>query len=320
MKLWLTKNKNKTKYDITQMVSSFTWGGSLDTACRSLGLSVINAPYDSNMKSLPSIALADLITLKDDAGNVLFYGMVYEKESTADTGTESYTCYDMLYHLTRSSWSKKFTKTTAEKIAKQCCKEAGITAGSIKATKASISKLIVENETIYDTMLKAFKKASKSTGKKYLIKMEGSKLTVIEKGYVTSKIIISDKTNLTSATIHESAADIVNRVKIYNDKNKQIGVVSDNKSIGKYGVFQTTYKKEEGVKASVGAKAQYVSPTQDMTIEVLGDLACTSGYAVEVKDGATGLSAKYWITEDQHTFENGQHTMSLTLSYKNTMS
>ena len=51
----------------------------------------------------------------------------------------------------------------------------------------------------------------------------------------------------------------------------------------------------------------------------MGDINCLSCYFVEVKDTATGLSGKYWIASDSHTFENGVHKMELELRFDSLM-
>lgn len=321
MKLYLLQETNKkvTTYDITQIVSKYTWAGSVDQACRSVEFSVLNAPYDKNTADFPRIKMGDFIKLYDDDNNLIYYGMVYTAESTSAIGEVAYTSYDLLYHFTKSTWSKSFKGKTPEAIAKVCCSEVGVTAGNIVSTKINIPKLLIENGTIYDTMLKAFKKASVTSGKKYLITMNGKKLDVIVKGTNSKVLLLADDGNITSSSIKESIADIINRVKIYNSDNKYTGVVSDNDSIKKYGIFQSTYTEEEKVDAKTAAKGNFKKPTQEITMEAVGYIGCKSGYSVYVKDGATGLTGEYWVIEDSHTFENGAHTMTLTLSYQNTM-
>ncbi len=317
MKLYLIKKK--ATYDLSNVVTSITWSGSLEQASRSVEFSVCNAPLDTNLKSLPNIATGDFIRLKE-SGETLFFGMIYVTERTSQVGEVAYTAYDLLYHFTKSSWCRSFKNKTAEAITRECCKEVGVTAGSIVATKVNLAKLLIDNETIYDTMLKAYKKASKTTGKKYLIRMVDIKLSVIVKGNTTSKIMLTDSTNITQASIKESAEDIINRVKIYDDRGKQTGVVSSSDSLKKYGVFQAVYTEEEGVNAKTAAKESFKEPTQEITLEAIGDITCISGYAIQLKDKSTGLTGKYWIIDDKHSFSNGVHTMTLTLSFKNLMS
>ena len=311
--------KKKATYDITQAVTKYTWSGSLDQASRALDFSLVNAPLDKNLSGIPMVAMGDFVKLKDGS-NTVFYGMVYTSEKTSAIGDVTYTCYDLLYHLTKSSWSKSFKDTTAEAIAKVCCKEVGIPVGSLATTKIKLAKLLIDSETLYDTILKAYNKASLANGKKYHIRMNGKKLDVKEKGYIVGKVMLTDATNLTQTSVKESATDIINRVKIYDDKGNQTGVVANSKSVSKYGVFQAVYKKQDGVDSKKAAKEGFKEPTQEITLEAIGNIACMSGYAVYIKDEATGLIGKYWIMDDQHTFENGVHTMSLTLSFKNLMS
>lgn len=320
MKLYLTKNKKgkAVSYDITKAVTKYTWSGSLDQASRSLDFSIVNAPQDKNLSSIPSVTLGDFVKLKDGS-DTIFFGMVYTAESTSEIGDVTLTCYDLLYHFTKSSWSRSFRSTTAEAITKTCCNEVGVKTGKIEATKVRIEKLLIDSTSIYDTILKAYKKASKVTGKKYMVCMSGDKLDVIEKGYVISKTILTDASNITKASVTESATDLVNRVNIIDETGKRIGVVSDAASVSKYGTFSADYEKEKGVDSKKAARSLFQGATQELTLEAVGDVGCISGYAVKVVDGSTGMAGKYWIISDSHTFENGVHTMSLTLSFKNVM-
>ena len=88
----------------------------------------------------------------------------------------------------------------------------------------------------------------------------------------------------------------------------------------KFGVFQEIYSKEEGVDPTTGANNLLkVKPSQSIKISAIGDINCLSCYFVEVKDTATGLSGKYWISSDTHTFENGTHKMELELRFDSLM-
>lgn len=57
-----------------------------------------------------------------------------------------------------------------------------------------------------------------------------------------------------------------------------------------------------------------VNPTQNISLSAIGDRNCLSGYSVAVKDVATGLSGKYWIKTDKHTWQGGTYQMELELS------
>ena len=116
MKLYLIKKK--ATYDLSNVVTSITWSGSLEQASRSVEFSVCNAPLDTNLKSLPNIATGDFIRLKE-SGETLFFGMIYVTERTSQVGEVAYTAYDLLYHFTKSSWCRSFKNKTAEAITRE---------------------------------------------------------------------------------------------------------------------------------------------------------------------------------------------------------
>ena len=142
MKIKWLKNKDGAKLlDITQAVTSVSWGGSVSEAARTADISVINAPDDKNVKSLKlNIGAGDTIKLYEN-GDMIFLGEVQASKKTSETGTVTYTCYDLLNHLLRSTGVYNFKNTTAEKITKKVCTDLGIKTGFIAATNTPIKKM-----------------------------------------------------------------------------------------------------------------------------------------------------------------------------------
>ena len=65
--------------DITEYVSSMSWGGSKSEVARKLELHIVNAPLDKNITPL-TINLADPVYLFEDDGKTeLFRGFVVER-------------------------------------------------------------------------------------------------------------------------------------------------------------------------------------------------------------------------------------------------
>ena len=80
------------------------------------------------------------------------------------------------------------------------------------------------------------------------------------------------------------------------------------------------YEVEKGVDPATAAKNMLkVTPTQNITMTAIGDKNCLSGYSVAVKDAATGLSGKYWIKTDKHTWQGETYMMDLELSFEQIM-
>lgn len=61
------------------------------------------------------------------------------------------------------------------------------------------------------------------------------------------------------------------------------------------------------------AKALLKAPKEESSLKALGNIQCISGYAITVQEEQ--MKGKFAIKSDTHHFENGIHTMDLTLEY-----
>lgn len=322
MKIEWIRHKNGYTYtsDITQAVSSVSWGGSVSQAARTAEIAVINAPNDKNVTNLKlNIGAGDVIKLHE-GGDLIFFGEVQSAKKASETGTITYSCYDLLNHLLKSTGVYNFSDTTAERIVKKVCADMGIGTGSIAETKAPIKKMIIDGDTFYDIIMKAYTKAAEQTGEKYICRMNGSKLSVEVKGTVVKNFVLAEEYNITNAEYEETIENMVNVVKIYDEKGAQVGEVKNDEWLEKYGIYQQIYKKESGINETTAAKSMLQGIEKRVTLDgINGDLTCIAGNAVEVYDKATGLNGIFWIDSDTHTWENGTHIMNLELNFKNIM-
>ena len=306
--------------DITEIVSTVSWSGSVSQAARTAEITVVNAPNDPNLERLNvKIGSGDTIKLYENEENI-FLGEVITTEKSSEYGTITYCCMDLLNHLLRSTAIYNFENTTAEEIARKVCADFKIETGEITESKAPINKMIVDGETIYDIIMQAYTKASRQNGKLYLCHMEGAKLSVKEKGILVQNFVLAEEYNITNAAYQETIENMVNVVKIYNDTGKQIGEVKKEEWTRQYGIYQQIYKKEDGINEVTAAMNLFVGVEKTVTVDgINGNLECIAGNGVEVQDAATGLSGIFWIDGDTHTWENGIHTMNLELNFKNLM-
>lgn len=322
MKIKWIKHKDGAaqKNDITTAVQSVTWSGSVSQAARTAEVAVIHAPDDKNVNVLKlNIGAGDVIKLYEGA-DLLFFGEVQSTRKTGETGTVTYTCFDLLNHLLRSTGAYRFANTTAEAVTRKVCADLKIKTGSIAETKATIRKMIIESDTFYDIIMKAYTKAARQTQKKYICRMEGNKLSVKEKGTIVKNFVLQEGYNITSAEYEETIENMINVVKIYNEKGAQVGEVKNDKHVSKFGIYQQIYKKEKGINEKNAAKSLLQGIEKRVTVGgINGDIACIAGNGVEVYDKAAGLSGLFWIDSDTHTWEDGVHTMSLDLNFKNIM-
>lgn len=308
-----------TIYDISNACTRIIWKGSASEASRSVDFDYINAPYD-NTVNLPSISTGDYISLEDSKEGEIFFGQIFGVEKSSQTGTITFTAYDMMKHLLESTGQYNFKNLTAEAITSQVCADIQVPIRHLHPTGVNIASMICDKMKMYDIVMAAYTKAHKITGDKYFAMIYKRGLGVYKTEWTVKGFILSESTNIYASSISESMGDIKNKVLIFDDKGKQIGEVKDDGSIKKFGIFQEIYSKEEGIDPNTGAKNLLkVKPTQAIKISAVGDINCLSCYFVEVKDTATGLSGKYWIASDSHTFENGTHKMELELRFDSLM-
>ena len=305
--------------DITNACARIIWKGSASEASRSVDFDYINAPYDKTV-NLPSVATGDYISLEDTKEGEIFFGLIFGVEKSSQTGTITFTAYDMMKHLLESTGQYNFKNLTAEAIASQVCADIQVPIRHLHSTGVNIASMICDKMKMYDIVMAAYTKAHKITGDKYFAMIYKRGLGVYKTEWVVKGFTLSENSNIYASSISERVDDIKNKVLIFDDKGKQIGEVKDDGSIKKFGIFQEIYTQEEGIDATTGAKNFLkVKPTQEIKISAIGDINCLSCYFVQVKDAATGLSGKYWISSDSHTFENGTHKMELELKFDSLM-
>lgn len=318
MEIFLFKTTG-ARINITDIVESLSWSGSIEQASRILDITVINAPFDPVMAQVSRfLELGDFISVEKE--NVeIFFGQVYTLEKSSDIGTVTYNCYDIVNHLLKSKGKYNFKNMTAEGIAARVCAELSIPAGNFARTGVNIKTMIVDGTSIYDTIMQAYTKAYKVNHKMYQLVQEKRAISVIEVGTKVANFRLSEESNITKTSQSESINDMINRVKIYNEKGTQIGEVSDSVALKKFGAFQEVYTAEKGIQPKVGATSMLKGMTQNLSIEAVGDTRCVAGMGVEVYDITQGISGLYWISSDKHEFKESVHTMTLELSFKRLM-
>lgn len=319
MKAKLIKPDEGLAYDITEACSSVTWSGSVLQASRSVELDYINAPYDTRLK-IPPIATGNYLSVEDQTVEI-FWGQFFGSEVNGQTGTITHLARDPMKCLLESTGKYNFKNVTPEAATAQVCADVQMPVGELAATGINIKSMLCNDKAIYDIIMGGYTQAYRMTGKRYLAYIINRKLSIIEQNVILGGgYYLSDQLNITDASVQEKADEIINSVRIYNSKGKQIGEVRDEDSIRRWGVYQSTYDQEKGVDAHTAAKNMLkIKPEQTIMVSGIGDINCISGRGVVVKDGATGLSGLYWIKSDKHIWSGGTYTMELELTFDKLM-
>lgn len=311
--------------DLTNVVQSISNTGDKSQAARKIDLTFAYPIWDRNQPR-PQVSPGTKVWMLLD-GKEIFRGVVWDR--TIDSGSNALTfmAYDYLIYLIKSKVTFNFTNITPEVAAVKICAELGITPGNLATTGIKVSRLIAQ-KTGYEAIMQMYAQASKLNGKQYIPTMDGTKLNVIEKGALianyTLRSQINDLTsNVLSTNYRDTMDGMVNKVKIYDDKNAYYGEVSNTSEINEYGLIQDNYVKEADKNPNTVAGGMLTGITQDVTIPALGNWDCRTGYAVntEIFYISNLQKAVMFIDGDTHTWEpgTGKYTMSLNLSYKNAM-
>ena len=317
MRLELIKPKENVIYDISNAFESLSWSGSILSAGRSVEFALLNDPYDSTL-NIPAVCTGDYIALAD--GDELFYGQIFGIERSTAIGTITFTAYDMMKNLLESTGRYNFKNITPEAIAMQVLADIQVPYNNLEPTGINIKSMICDSSSYYDIILGAYTQAYRMTGKRYLPMIWKRAFGIWPAVYTVGNFTLSDASNILEASLSESMNTIKNVIKIYDDKGNQVGEVKDDDSKQTCGTFADVYEVEDGVDPTTAANNMLsVNPEQKITILAVGDLNCLSGYSVMVKDAATGLSGKYWIVSDKHTWQGNVHTMELDLSFEQLM-
>lgn len=302
--------------DITGMVKSINWGGSIEEAARTCDIAYINAPYDPVVKSLPVPSLGDYITVTAD-GSEIFFGRITGSEKSSSYGTVTANCVEDANLLAKNKCKYNFSEPmTAETIAASILADFEFPVGHLAATGVEIVSFVINGDTVLDAVMKAYAEATKKNKKKYRTYMEGRAFCVGEQGDTTTEIVLSENKNITESHYSEKSDNVVNHVVLYDEQGNRTGEVSNGSSMSMYGTYTEIATTEINVDAETQANSLMQDPEQSLSVTALGNISCKAGCMVSLSDSATGMYGKYLVKSDKHTFENNIHTMQLELSFK----
>ena len=326
------KKVDKTKTtDFSQIMTTATLSGDTGSVARKLEFTVVTSETDT---AIPKVKLTAGNKVSLSSGRTkLFEGFIFTFSQSHSSDNISYTAYDPLIYLMKNEGAYNFKKTTAEAVAKKVLADFKLPVGKLAKTKIAYKRIHI-GVSLYSIIMHSYAQAAKQNGKKYIMTFTGGKINVIEKGEVVRNFTLQNKVNLTESNYSFSIESMVNAVVIVDKKGKRIGEIKNKKWIKTYGRLQKIYQQEKKSKKNNSklqsntakkAAAEMQGPEKQASVTSLGDIRCVCGRGVNLKDTYTGLTGRFWISADSHTFEQDavlgeySHTMDLTLEYKNIM-
>lgn len=308
--------------DISNYVIQATWSGDTDQAARKLEFTIAYNTAEKDAAFVPlNLLLGGIIEASDVDEAIetpIFIGRIFFRKRASDSFTFEFTCYDNMVYLAKSNIRANFKDIDVTSAVKKVCGSIGLETADNIPSIPTVVNFIADDKSGTEVLQMLFDKAKADQGKNYRAISIGRKITVVERGETIENYIADSSVNVISAEHSESLEDMVNKVVAVNDDGSVGQIFTTDDEIGKYGTIQKIYKIQppksgESVDNVTAAKALLKAPKEESSLKALGNIQCISGYAITVQEEQ--LKGKFTIKSDTHHFENGIHTMDLTLEY-----
>ena len=318
-------SRSGSAWDITEVMGSVVWSGDYQQAARKLELSLLWSDTDPDFprEVISGIDNGEMLFLYDDDGKELFQGYLFSLSKTLGSTERSFTAYDGLIYLLKSSIAQNFQNTTAQGVTRQVAAELGIPLGTMADDAGMALSFAHIAKPAYEAIMGAWTHVKKASGKMYLPVMNEGKLGVVAMGETVADRILTPSTDLVAGEVTSSIEDAITKVLVVDKKGKTLATAEDVQNRKLYGLLQAAVQKESGLEADAQAKDKLKGADEQISLsDIIGGpdaLDLITGNAVLVEELSTGLFGKFHIINDAHTFSDGLHKVALGLSFEGMM-
>lgn len=301
--------------DVTQLVQSITWGGSLRQTARQLSVRLA-VPRDGSVEP-PALAEGAALIFQGEGGP-LFTGQLVTATTSTQSSVANLSALDGGRFLAGNDGWYRFDNVTAEGAAGIAASDFGIPTGRLAATGVMLRRKFpgVALDKIITTM---YSLAGEQTGKRYLLRFSGSgAMEVIEKAE-TASLEIAQTMGVTNTW---NITDLCNSVAIYTKEGKLVRKVEDGGSQALNGRLEHAITQQDKEDAGPEAQAWLEDHglQQNLTVEVLDPpVSLITGEVVILRDTGSGVSGLFWVDGDTHFWKNKIHTGKFKLNFRNMM-
>lgn len=305
--------------EITAVCSGIALSGDVQSCARKLTMNVLRKDLDYYLGYIGGLGRGDALFLRD-GDREIYRGIIWETSEEDTSVLKSVTAYDNLKFLLKSKSVKStWNNMTAAEITEEIGKDLGVTPGEMAQTDIKLS-INARDKTGYEAMMAAWTETRRQNLKYYYPTMVEGKLRVIEKGELLSgkKLIYQSEPlpcSLISVSRVESSEEAITALVTLNDNGGQEDFEMDKELVKLYGYILAT--KEKGPQSSLDGVPEINSGTVTCECEAVGDWQVQTGFSILMD--CKLFTAKFYIQADSHQYDNGVHTMHLTLSYENSM-
>lgn len=308
----LSVSDNTQTTDVSELAKSIVWTGSYKQVARTLDFDILFAPNDANTPKVNmSGGMAAALRTRDGD---LFAGTILDisRDSLADV--VSLTAYDWGIYLKRNEEYRKVENATPEDIAAEICGKVGLSVGSIVKTGVKLSRNFFP-ASYYDEIRTLYALAAEQTSAKYMIRILGKTLSVLDVTKPEKMLLLKPGSNLISFRIKETGSDLINSVGIYDENDKLIDKVSDSDTAAIYGVMQAAIQKRKNEDPMAAAQKLIDDGKVKTTItaQCVGNPLLIAGNSVVVEEPITGTFGQFYILTDSHSWNSGIYRTQITM-------
>lgn len=302
--------------NFSQRFDSLALSGSITVCARTLQVGLVCSPFVAAWAT-PSILPHSAVVCYDDDGVLVFQGVVVQTSRDSLSAILTVTAMDHGYFLASNEGYYTFDGMTVEGAVASLCGDIGLGVADLATTGVTVSRHFsgIALHKIVDTL---YTLASEKTGQQYHIRFSGTSLSVVAKPE-DSALVLDPQSNLYSSVNTIDVTDYCNTVDIYDETGNFVQQVGGSEELA--GMLRQIVTQKDGEDAS-GEAALLIEDgcaVQSVTVECAGDLRLVTGNAVVVTDSESGAQGLFWIDSDSHLWNNGNHTVTLTLNFRNIM-
>ena len=301
--------------DVTQLVQSITWSGSLRQTARQLSVRLA-VPRDGSVEP-PALAEGAALILQGEGGP-LFTGQLVTATTSTQSSVADLGALDGGRFLAGNDGWYRFDNVTAEGATGIAASDFGIPTGRLATTGVILRRKFpgVALDKIITTM---YSLAGEQTGKRYLLRFSGSgAMEVIEKTE-TASLEVAQTMGVTNTW---NITNLCNSVAIYTKEGRLVRKVEDGGSQTLNGRLEHAITQQDKEDAGPEAQAWLTDHglQQNLTVEVLDPpISLITGEAVILRDTGSGGSGLFWVDGDTHSWKNKIHTGKFKLNFRNMM-
>lgn len=260
------------------------------------------------------------VILKIDNNNV-FYGFIFTRKFDKDNIVDI-TAYDQLRYL-KNKDTIVYTNKTVGELIQLIASANNLNLGIIEDTGLKIASRVEDNTSYFDMIGNALDATIQNKKEMYVLYDDFGKISLRNIKNMAVNLLIDEETGENYSYASSIDTNTYNRVKLIYDNEdtgeREVYIAQDSYNINSWGLLQYFEKIKKGENGRVKADtllSLYNKKTKTLSFDGLfGDLRVRAGslIVVKMKVGDTKLSNLMLVEKCKHKFEEGLHTMDLTL-------